>query len=375
MIDDQVRLIAVLKAHAYGHGAAEMARILNQQSVDFFAVSFLAEALHLRHKNIRGSILLFAPLIHEEQIKEAIEHRITMSITSLDEARLLEQVSDTMHRSVTVHLKIDTGLGRFGMNADEIVQCCQFLKANSNIYIEGIYTHLAEGAARNQRYTRKQFTRFMAAVQHLEEAGFKIPVRHCANSAVLLNYPEMHLNAVRVGTLISGQHPVGKVVRRLELRDPYAYKCRIISLRSLDKGRYLGYHRTYRLKHPAQIAVLPVGYHDGLGLEVANRPSGWVDLLKVLAKTILAYFNLPRLQMKVVYQGKPYPIRGKVFMQLALVEFPLELPVQVGDEVEVPVRKTLASGNIVRFYMREGQPGKIGDQTGTSYVVEEEYDA
>lgn len=372
-LQEGVRLIAVLKANAYGHGAPEVARILYQQGVDFFAVSYLKEALALRRSGLRGSILLLTPLITEEQVQEAIDNHVTLSVTSLQEAELICQASRISRRLVAVHLKIDTGLGRFGMDLDQALQCCQALKRNSNIYIEGIYTHMAEGAARNARYTQNQFKQFREVIEGLEERGYQIPICHCANSAVLLNYPHMQLDAVRVGTLLSGQHPVGKIRRHLELRDPYHFKCRIISVRSAAKGSYLGYQRTYRLKNPAQIAVLPVGYHDGLALSVDNRPSGLIDLLKVLTKTILNYFHFPRLQIKVHYKGRLYPVRGKVFMQMCLVELPVDLEVRVGDEVEVPIRKTLALGSVMRLYVREGKAGKIDNAQYVSYVVEGEF--
>lgn len=371
-IDEKVRLIAVLKAHAYGHGAVEIARLLYQQGVDFFAVTFLDEALRLRQAGIRSSILLFAPLINEDQIKEAVMNHLTISVSSLREAHLVDQAALSLRHSSTVHIKIDTGLGRFGMRYDEACQACQELKRNSNIYIEGIYTHMSEGAAADPRYTKRQFNDFMEAIAQLEEAGIKIPVQHCANSAVLLKYPHMHLNAVRVGTLLSGQLPAGKFSVPLKLKDPYSFKCRIIAIHNAEKGDYLGYQRTYRLKNPAQIAVLPVGYNDGLAVEVTNRPGSWLDLLKVLAKTTLGFLGWSRLHPQIIYRGNLYPIRGKVFMQLALVEFPEGLGIQVGDEVTVPIRKTLAAGNVARYYVRHGQAGKIGDESGTSYVVEEE---
>lgn len=372
-LKEEVRLIAVVKAQAYGHGAPEVARILYQQGVDFFAVSYLAEALALRKSGLKASILLLTPLTNEEQVQEALENFITPSITSLAEAEMINKISRTCNRSSTVHLKIDTGLGRFGLDLEQAVQCCQVLKRDSNIYIEGIYTHMAEAAARSSGYTKKQFKRFMEVVTYLQERGYRIPIKHCANSAVLLNYPQMQLNAVRVGTLLSGEHPVGRIDRRLELRDPYRFKCRIISLKKVEKGSYLGYRRSYRLKKTAQIAVLPVGYRDGVALSVNNKASGFVDLLKMVAKMVLNYFDFARVQIKVTYQGSFYPIRGKVFMQMCLVEFPADLEVQVGDEVEVPIRKTLVLGNILRLYVREGQAGKIDNDLYVSYVAEEEY--
>ncbi|MDD3898095.1 MAG: alanine racemase [Syntrophomonadaceae bacterium] len=372
LLPEKVRLIAVVKADGYGHGAVETSRLLYQNGVDFFGVSFLDEAVALRQAGIRASIMLFSPLVNEQQVTTALTNYITLTITSLNDCTLLDKISRRMNVKTTVHLKVDTGLGRFGLNREELIEVCQTLKDNPCIYIEGIYTHMAEAASNNPIYTQKQFSRFLSIIDELKQAGFKIPVCHCANSAVFLNYPEMYLNAVRIGTLISGELPAGKFMNQLDLINPYKYKSRVISLRTLDKGSYLGYNRTVRLNQPAQIAVIPVGFNHGLALQVANRPAGWGDFLKVLAKSILAFFHLSRFTLKVKINGCEYPIRGKVFMQMALVEIPVEAWVKIGDEVEVPVRKTLAARNLNRIYIKDGEPCKIEAQERIGYIVEED---
>jgi alanine racemase len=372
LLAEKVRLIAVVKADSYGHGAIETSRILYQNGVDFFGVSFLEEALTLRRAGIRASIMLFSPLTNEQQVTAALNNYITVSITSLYDCALLDKISRRLNIKTTVHLKVDTGLGRFGLNQDEITEVCQTLKDNPCIYIEGIYTHMAEAAANNPIYTQKQFSRFLGIIDELKKAGYTIPVCHCANSAIFLKYPEMHLNAVRIGTLISGELPAGKFINPIDLKNPYKYKSRIISLRTLDKGSYLGYNRSARLKQQAQIAVIPVGYNHGLALQVANRPAGWVDFLKILTKNILGFFRLPRFIPRVKIDGCEYPIVGKVFMQTALVEIPIEVRVKIGDEVEVPVRKTLAARNISRIYIKNGEPCKIEEQERITYIVEED---
>ena len=371
-VPEQVRLIAVLKAQAYGHGAAEVARILYQNGVDFFAVSYLSEAMQLRNGGIRASILLFTPLIDYYQIKEAVENHITLTISSLYEAGLLEEVVSGISQPITVHLKIETGLGRFGLNAGEAAEICQKLSGYSNIYIEGIYTHMAEGGAANSRYTEKQFKSFQRVVQLLEDEGYYIPVKHVANSAVFLKYPDMHLNAVRIGTLLSGQHPVADIKNPLKLVDPYTFKTHVIAIKDHKARDYLGYSRTWRLAHDAQVAVIPVGYHDGLALEVANQPTGWLDLFKRMAKMLLAYLNIRRFQLTVRIKGNSYPIRGKVFMQMALIEIPKGTEVNIGDEVELPIRKTLVADSTIRLYKKSGRTGKQGDIYHTSYLAGEE---
>lgn len=372
LLDERVRLVAVVKADAYGHGAANIARILYQNGVDFFAVTFFHEAINLRKAGIRSSIMIFSPLIEQEQVKQAISNHFTLTISSMYDSQLIDDVSRHLNQAVTVHIKLDTGLGRFGIKPDELTEICQSLKDNPHIYIEGIYTHMAEAASTNANFTEKQYELFMRTVNDLEQNGFQIPVKHCANSAIFLKHPYMHLDAVRIGTLLSGQLPAGEFSQNLELVEPFTFKSRIISLKTLDAGSSLGYYRTYRLKEKAQIAVIPVGFNDGLALEVNNKATGIVDLVKILVKKILAYWNVSRFNLYVNIKGRACPIRGKVFMQMSMVEIPYDLEVEIGDEVELPVRKTLASKNLLRLYMKEGEAVKVESDELTSYMVDKE---
>lgn len=367
-LDEKVRLIAVVKADAYGHGAPAIAQLLYQNGVDFFAVSYLSEALKIRRTGIRAGIMVFCPLICIEDIIEAIENNITITITSWQEAYLLHEAATRLNKMARVHLKVETGLGRFGLNEEEAVEVCRYLAANPCIYIEGIYTHMAH--ASDRKYTENQFQLFMQVILRLEKEGFSIPVKHCANSTVFLCYPHMHLDAVRIGTLLSGQYPLGDFTHKFQIKDPYKFKARIISIKTVPKGGYLGYFRTYRLKKEAKIAVIPVGFVDGLALEIANPPLNWLDFLKIQVKRFLAYLNIPRFSLKVKINGIWYPVRGKVFMQMALVELPPENGIKVGDEVEVPVRKTLTRADIPRLYVSGGEAGKIQFEERITYLTE-----
>ena len=357
LLDEKTRLIAVVKANAYGHGAEAIARILCQNGVDFLGVSFFYEAMQLRKAGINADILMFSPLVGEADVKESIRNHLTLTIGSDDDRELLERVCAQQNIQPQVHLKIETGLGRFGLNEEEAVHVCRRLFSNKQVQVEGIYSHIADPTSHD--YTMQQFQKFMQVVNRLEREGFVIPIKHMANSAVVLSSPSMYLDAVRVGTLLSGQHPVGIFPLHLQLQDPYRFKSRVISLQTLPAGSFLGYYRSHQLKRTAQIAVIPVGFNDGLAVEVANQPRGFLDMLKKLAKIVLGYFNVSRFNLYVTINGKDYPIRGKVFMQMALVEIPLEDEVNIGDEVEVPVRKTLASPNITRRYVRDGETAQM----------------
>ncbi|MCX5779567.1 MAG: alanine racemase [Firmicutes bacterium] len=349
LLEHKTRLIAVIKANAYGHGAVETARILVRNGVDFLAVSFYAEAMQLRQAGIQTEILVFSPLISPEEARESVRHQLTLTIAGDDDCELLAQASAALSCQLKVHLKIDTGLGRFGLTEDMAVQVGQKIDRHQQLCLAGIYTHAADPSS--PAYTAGQFKQFKQVIGRLEQEGIVIPLQHMANSAVLLRSPEMYLSAVRIGTLLAGQHPVGNFPIRLQLQDPYKFKGRITSLRTLEKGSYLGYYRSFKLRRTAQIAVLPVGFNDGLALEVGNPPASWRDMLRKLAKICLGYFNWPRFNLKVRIQDRSCLIRGKVFMQMALVEIPPGLKVKVGDEVELPVRKTVASASITRIYI------------------------
>lgn len=343
------KLIAVIKANAYGHGAVETARILYGLGVDYFAVSFLEEALQLREAGIQASLLVFSPVIDETGMRKAVANGLTLTIASESDQRLAEAICLETGQAMKIHMKVDTGLGRFGLNEEQAFAVWEKIKDCRCIELEGIYTHTADPSS--SRLAEKQFQRFMQLITRLEQVGASFPIKHIANSTIFLRSPYMHLDAVRIGTLLSGQHPVGNFSERLQLQDPYTFKSRVISIRELPKGTRLGYYGTYRLKKDAQIAVVPVGFHDGLALEVANKPVDMWDMLKKLVKIVLGYIGWPGQEINVTISGVNCAIRGKVFMQMALVEIPLGMKVAIGDEVVVPVRKTLVSNDISRVYL------------------------
>jgi alanine racemase len=292
--------------------------------------------------------MILTPVVDEMDLITAIRAGITLTISSLADFKLLAEVINGLGEPARIHLKIDTGLGRFGLNEQEARLVCQAVLSSQLINIEGIYTHFAD--PHSLKYTAEQFSRFVAVTEKLSDEGFKIPLRHVANSTVFLRSPEMYLDAVRIGTLLSGQHPVGKFPIRLNLQDPFVFKSRLISLKTLPRGSFLGYYRTFKLKRDAQIGVIPVGFADGLALEVANKPIGLLDMLRKLVKIILGYYDWSGTNLAVQIKDKYFPIRGKVFMQMALIEIPSDFIVQLGDEVIVPVRKTLTKSSVVRKY-------------------------
>ena len=342
-----VILMAVIKNNAYGHGLVETARLLAAEGITHFAVTWLSEALLLREAGISGEILLLAPAAAEE-ISTAIQQNITLSAASVPDVQQICETAENLQQTVRVHLKIDTGLSRFGfLQPQELHTAAEQLLRCRFVTVDGAFTHMADAA--DETASRLQFRYFQQSVEILETAGIHPPFLHCANSGVFLKYPEMQLNMVRLGTLLCGQYPAGNFPHPFPLRDPFRYKTRIHSVRSLPAGSFLGYKRTWKLQKAAQIAVIPVGYSDGLCLEAMSRPQSFFDVCKKALKLFLRYFGMSRFQPQVRINGQLFPIRGKVFMQMALVELPSAMELAPDTEVEVFISKTLASPAVKRI--------------------------
>jgi alanine racemase len=361
LVPPEIMVLAVVKNNAYGHGAVGMAQLLERQGVSYLGVSYLEEAMELRQAGIDADILIFAPLSSADEVRTAFENKLTVTVASPYDHDLVQAASAMLNFRLRIHVKLDTGLSRFGLDPEQLVSICQSLGANERLHLEGIYTHMAE--AGNAAFTRGQFDRFTAAIERCGQEGIRFILRHCAGSEVFLRYPQMHLDMVRLGTLLTGQYPAGfhpeKGAPKLE--DPFAFKTRVIAAGMRSAGAYLGYQRTYRLRRAANIAVIPVGYADGVALAVDNPPTGLRDLVKKLVKLVLTFAGVRRFNRQVILHQRPVPVRGKVFMQMTLLELPPGMEVQPGDEVTVPVRKTLVGKEVVRLTIRAGEPGKRGN--------------
>lgn len=359
LIRAKTRLIAVLKADAYGMGAVEVGWRLAQNGVDYFAVSFLQEALELRAAGLTQDILVFAPLAREE-VRTAIENRLSITVASADDLRTVCEISAGTRRQARVQIKVDTGLGRFGASPREAVKMGLFANVAESVILEGVYTHFSEGG-QSARFTRRQYQLFSKALNEMARQGVPVPLRHCASSSTLLRFPDMQLDAVRVGTLLDGQMPAGSYEKVPKLKDPFRFRARVSAVRFMKKGSYIGYSRTYRLKKDSWAAVIPAGLADGLGVEPMQKAAGFRDLLRLTIKAAAGYLNLNRVALRVRFRGSFLWIRGKVFMQFCIAEVPDHVKIAAGDTVDLPVRRTQASKAVPRCYIyrESAQPAAV----------------
>ncbi|MCG0277043.1 MAG: alanine racemase [Thermanaeromonas sp.] len=359
ILNPSTRLLAVVKADAYGAGAVEAARVFSRAGADYLGVTTLAEGVELRRHGLIMPILVMSPLLPEE-IPQALKWDLTLSVASRWGAEAVARAVKETGRQARVHLEIETGMHRTGLEPEEVKAVRDVLRCPS-IVVEGIYTHLSHAADR--RKAVEQFSLFCRICRELEEEGLEIPLKHVANSFACLSYPEMHLDMVRVGTLLYGQYPFGAKRRELELKNPWKVKARLLHVKEVPAGTAAGYGGDYVTKRPARLGTVPLGYADGLGLTAIARPKSLADLLRFWAKALLAYLGRPHREEAVFVRGRQVPVVGRVGMQLSLVDLG-ELPADEGEEVEVNLGRSFASARLPRLYLREGEPYLLRLPTG-----------
>lgn len=345
----ETKILGVVKADAYGLGALEVARSLEKAGVDMLGVTTVEEGRQLREAQIAAPILVFGPFLPQEL--PAIEREnLTITVAGKEQLQWLSDYAFS-RRKVKVHLKVETGMGRTGFWPQEIVAAARDVQANPGLVLEGVYSHLATAMWKDKRYARRQFDLFQKALANLEEAGINGLVRHICNSAATLDMPEMHLDMVRVGTILYGQYPSPALEGRLELRDPWAFKARVAYVRELPPGHSVGYGRTFKTHRTTRRALLPVGFTDGFQLEPVLKPVSLWEVFKGLVKLVLHYLNHPRVTPAVTFPGGCGRIAGKAGMQLVMVDVTGIPGIEAGTVAQLALRRTSVSAAVPRVYL------------------------
>jgi alanine racemase len=307
-----VKLIAVLKANGYGHGAVELARRCTPESVAMIAVSLLEEALELRRAGIVLPILVLGP-VGAEHVEVALEHDITLGVPGPEELEAI--VRAAQDREVRIHLKIDSGMGRMGVVETELPRVAELLRG-SRVRLDAIYTHLANASDPSDPFTDEQIARFNTLMETLREAGITAPRHHVANSAATVRGITPG-DFARVGIALygaealetAGEPPAGQPAGTpAVLRPVLRWRTEIVRLKELPAGSAIGYGTTFRTARPSRIATLPVGYADGYDRRFSNKG-------------------------EVLVRGARVPVVGRVSMDLVTIDVTDVPDAAVGDEV------------------------------------------
>ncbi len=264
------RLMAVVKANAYGHGAAPVARTALAHGAEWLGVARVSEGIELREAQIGVPILVLGAIAPAE-VAEAVRARLTVAVASPHIARELSDQSQQQNLVTPVHLKVDTGMTRFGVPPEEVADFARALLALPALRLEGAFTHFATADEPADTFSQQQLRRFQQALADLERLHIPIDIRHAANSAGTLLSNEFHLDMVRVGLAVYGIAPASHLPFCDQLRPALSLKSRVVAVRSVPPGTSIGYGRTFICEQATRMALVSIGYADGVRRALSNK--------------------------------------------------------------------------------------------------------
>lgn len=336
-----VPIWAVIKGDGYGLGVLSLAEVLQEQGIDCFCVTEVKEAQILRENGFdTARILMLRSLTDRETVHRLLDLRVILTVGSLETAQLIDELAGQRSDVASVHLKIDTGMGRYGFLPSETQQVIELYGKYKHLAVEGIYTHF-NNAAGDEALTRREFKAFQAVVAQIRAAGLETGTVHCCNSAAFLKYPEMHMDGVRLGSAVLGRMPF-----RTKLRPVGYAQSEIESLRVLPKGHTTGYGGTWKAKKDTPVAIVPVGWYHGLQLGYKADLCRPADCLRA---AFLALKCLLCPQKTVVeIKGKKCPIIGTIGMLHCAVDVS-GVDCACGDTVTLPIKPLNVKGMEIQF--------------------------
>lgn len=310
LVGPQVKVLAAVKANAYGHGAVECARRLQNEGVDWFGVALPEEGIELRQASITTPILCLAGFWAGQQ-DACLQHELIPVVYRLETIELLDRAAADRCVVADVHVKIDTGMGRLGVRFNEVSDFCEGLKRCRNIRVDGLMTHLASADDEEyQSFTNEQLRRFQQAIALFRERGFAPTHIHAANSAGLFSYSESRGNLVRPGGTLYGftRDVLPSNLAAPPLRAVMSLHSRIMLVKNVPRGEHLGYGCTFETSRDSLIATIPIGYDDGYRRALSNRG-------------------------QIIVRGQFAPVVGRVSMDLTLIDVTDVADVALDDRV------------------------------------------
>ncbi len=300
------KVMPILKANAYGHGLVEVARLMERLGADYLGVAVLEEGLLLRRAGIKTPILVLGG-IWGSQIPEFLRADLTLTASSIEKLEAIDRAAEAMGVTARVHLKIDTGMERIGVhyyNAEGFLEAALRCR---HVRVEGIFSHFARADEADPAPSHLQLERFNEVLSFYERRGLPMPIRHMANSAAILRFPEAYFDMVRPGILLYGVYPSAEVPRTVEVAPALSWKTRVVYFKVTKPGHGVSYGWTWAPDRMTRIVTLPVGYGDG-------------------------YFRSMSGKAQVLIRGRRYPVVGRICMDQMMVNIGWETAYN-GDEV------------------------------------------
>lgn len=269
-IGAKAELMAVVKANGYGHGAIPVSETALDNGASRLAVNRSVEGVQLRRVGISAPILVMGYTL-PSAAEAIVRWDLTPTVNTVEQAEALSAAASRENKVLPIHIKVDTGMGRFGLLPGEVVGFVRAISQLSSLTVEGIYTHFAMADALDKAYTLRQFAVYLDVTKRLDEAGFPIAIKHVANSAATLDLAKTHLDMVRCGIALYGLRPSSEVEPAIPLLPAMALKSRVARVRTLTAGSCISYGCTYTTARPTLAALVPVGYGDGYHRLLSNK--------------------------------------------------------------------------------------------------------
>ncbi|MFC9778699.1 alanine racemase [Paenibacillus chitinolyticus] len=349
------KLMAVVKADGYGHGAYETARAALRAGAEYLAVALLDEALELRAAGITEPVLVLG-YTPPRSVKKAVRAGVTLTVFTTDVLEAVEAAAAMSSRTpARIHLKVDTGMTRIGVRTvEEARSLARQAIQTPGVALEGIFTHFATADSADDTFTREQFRRFMDIVDHLSDDGIDIPLRHCCNSAATMQYPDMHLDMVRVGISLYGLLPSVASERDTHpLKPAMQFKTRLVQVKDVEVGTPVSYGGTFIAERPTRIGTIPAGYADGLSRSLSNRGDMLLHgrRVRIAGRVCMDQTMLDITDVENTEEGDPVTIFGKSGDAFLHVDEIAELMDTINYEVVCLIGK-----RVPRVYLYKGKP-------------------
>jgi len=302
-----VGLLSVVKADAYGHGAYEVSRVVLENGADSLGVAILEEGIELRERGIDAPVVILYPEFYGREEK-ILEYYLRPTVTDFDFARMISEEAKKQGKVAEVYLKIDTGMGRYGISPEELLALVKKIDHLENVKIKGIFSQLSEAEGGDKENATEQIGKFQKALVKLKFLNHDGLIRSIANSAAVLDLPESYFNQVRVGLLLYGLYPSKELSNSIKVKPVMSLKSRVLFLKEVGKGSPIGYGGAYVTKRKTKVATIPLGYADGYPRLLSNKG-------------------------EVLIRGKKAPIIGRICMDAFMVDVTDVPEVRIGDVV------------------------------------------
>ncbi|MBE9531872.1 MAG: alanine racemase [Proteobacteria bacterium] len=306
-VDSDMKVMAVVKANAYGHGDTLVAAALEGLGCDWFGVAMPKEGMRLRDAGVKSPIIVLGGLFQGQEV-ESFTYDLTPVIFDIESARKIDKVAGDINKRKSVHVKIDTGMGRLGILPADVEAFFEEFKSLENLDLEGIMSHYSDMEVEDKSYSQGQLDSFLTVIEKVREMGFTPPLIHMSNSAAIVDFPQRGMNMIRAGLMLYGAYPARRFEDKIALKQVMELKSSIVQLKSLSPGSSVSYGREFVTEKKSLIAVVPAGYVDGIPRRLSGRGEALV-------------------------RGVRVPIVGAVCMDMTMLDVTGVRGVERGDEV------------------------------------------